>query len=761
MRKVVLLAISLAVSCMKASAVTCEDGRTCPAGTTCDDQRSLCLSAAQTTACASIANGQPCDAAGTPGICDRGYCEPGCGDGHTDPDEECDDGNFASHDGCSSGCLVEVPTWIEQHSEWRGLTYQAAVYHEALQRIVVFGGYDASGPSDAIWQVDLSKAETIDGGWHNVTAAFSASERPATRRGAAVAYDPVRQVMVIFGGDNRLGEVYDETWEYAAGGGTFGDEPIGVWRESTSAMSPSPMFAATMAFDPTLQKIVLYGFAATGAETWTYDGQWTQLVTTMQPEVFRAAMAVDEARQRVVLHAGGDTYELVDGDWTLPAQATKPPPRTGEMLAYDPGLQKLVMFGGQRVTPDGTLAVLADTWVYDGAWAALATPFAPPGRRTGRLVTDPVNDRVWLFGGSTVDGDEPFSDEWELVNGTWLAHTPRFTPPTSTGALTAYSRDSHELVVMGDNGSGNTAGNEVWSLDGAQWRQAPDAPTARLGAGLAYDPDHRRFVLTGGACRTLPDPECADPSGYALSTYAFDVDTRTWTQLGATWPLTSARVNAGVVYDRAAHRLVVFGGDDSSSEPIAETWVGDGTTWTELVSAEHPAPMRFPTMTFDLERGSTILFDSEGDTWELRGDEWTKLIDHATATADEPQPAPRFAASMTYDPARRRHVLVAGNRSDGTPLDDVWELDTATARWTQVFVAGTTPLPRHNFTLGHHDNLRATIFYGGSAGALFARNDVWLLRYLSTTPDEVCTGTEDIDQDGQPPALDPDCDPPP
>lgn len=48
---------------------------------------------------------QTCDASGVFGAC---YCYvPGCGNGERDSEEECDDGNNVSGDGCSDMCLSE------------------------------------------------------------------------------------------------------------------------------------------------------------------------------------------------------------------------------------------------------------------------------------------------------------------------------------------------------------------------------------------------------------------------------------------------------------------------------------------------------------------------------------------------------------------------------------------------------------------------------------------------------------------------------
>jgi cysteine-rich repeat protein len=762
-----VLAVWLVSACLAPSAVVCGDGRTCPAGSTCDDLRSLCLTEAQTTACNGIGEGKPCDAEGTPGICDRGFCEPGCGDGLTGPDEECDDGNFASHDGCSSRCAVEVPSWSQQAPTWHGLTYPGAVYHQALGRIVVYGGFDANGGSTTIWQIDPARMYEVEGGWVDVSGAFAPTERPPQLRGMAVAYDPVRAVLVMHGGDDIEGTVHGETWEYAAGGGMYGNEPVGVWRQvipTTPTATPGPLWPPNMAFDSRLGKIVLHGGKGPGgvAGTWVYDGAWTQLDPTVEAEVpQRPSLAFDQTRQALVTFTSSSsdatikTFEFSGTTWVEQTGLTPSPPRRqGAMFAYHPGLAKLVLFGGQTTVTTG-LEVLADTWLYDGTWQQLGG-VSPPGRRTGVLVTDPVNQSVWLFGGSKTDGTAPYEDVWELTTTDgWVQRTPRFGPPTGYDATAAYSRDDHSVMIVG---GGNFL--ELWSHDGVRWRHEPDASVARTNARLAYDSDQRRYILTGGKCVDA-DPDCT-VNDKSPMTYALDADTRTWSKLGAVWPSSAIPESFGFVYEQRTRRFVAFGG--ASADGIDDdTWILDGTSWSELASPERPASTLGSMMTYDSDRGTTVLFDGAGDTWELQGSGWMKLIDHEVAAMDPGVrlPEARYAGAMIYDPSRKRHVLVGGIRNDGLQLADVWELDVEARTWSEVIVVGTTPLPRHKFVLARHDNMRATMLYGGSAGSLFARNDVWFLRYTSTTPDEVCTDGMDTDGDRQLDDEDPDCDPPP
>jgi len=101
---VVVALVSLA-SCVKSNTIECGDGRTCPANTTCDVERGLCLFDGQLEECANKGEGDACAFGGVAGVCYMGLCTMStCGDNRIGPGEACDDGNLASNDGCRGDC---------------------------------------------------------------------------------------------------------------------------------------------------------------------------------------------------------------------------------------------------------------------------------------------------------------------------------------------------------------------------------------------------------------------------------------------------------------------------------------------------------------------------------------------------------------------------------------------------------------------------------------------------------------------------------
>lgn len=749
-----LVALALVSACATPGHVQCDDGRTCPENTTCEDELDLCLVPAQLTACNDKVDGDVCTTTdGVTGICDRTYCVPGCGDGTTDPDEECDDGNFASHDGCSSQCAVEIPTWVQVPPQWRGITQHVIGYHPGLERTVMLTGTTAEGLSDRIWQRDPFLANR-ERGWRDITDAFAESERPSPRVNAAMAYDPARG-LVLYGGINGLNaflpsSFLTDTWEYVTSGSTFEDEPIGQWRRVPTTTNPGALFNPMMAYDANVGAIVLVGGIAPGAsmasaKMWKLVGDdWVEMtgVGTV-PQRIGGGLVFDVARDRLVLVGGSGTQDTVsefqNNTWTTMSPNGGPGPRRLPAVAYDESRSAVVLFGGTA----GNGIPAGDTWLWNGTWTQVATTNTPSGRRQGEMVAEPTG--ILLVGGATFEG-EPAADVWTFgVADIWTDDTPRFDPGTNATSASAYSLSAGGVLVTGGSSTLSQTIDETWFFDGLRWRSRPPLPSGRAGASLVYDGDNDRFIVFGGGDYGVAEttawsfPGTADP-------------TASWTQLAGTW--SGARHDAGGVYDATAHRTIVFGGL-VPGDRTSGTWVYDGSAWSMLTAAEPALTIR-PPMAYHPDTGATFVLDRLGDTWQLAGATWTKVI-----PAGEGPPG-REGGAMAWDPFRKRFVLATGTEPDlGPALNDVWELDPVTLTWKELTVTGAGPLPRSDtlvFTL--HENIRALVIHGGRNGGNLNQSDTWLMKFLSATPDEDCAKPAgDADGDQQAASHDPDCNP--
>ena len=105
--------------------------------------------------------------------------------------------------------------------------YQAMAFDAVRNEVVLFGGRDMSGPSNETWVF------TSDKRW---TAACSGPcMAPSARSEHAMAFDPARGVIVLFGGKAADGMLLGDTWEWNGS----------AWTEDKPSSSPSPAIGPT------------------------------------------------------------------------------------------------------------------------------------------------------------------------------------------------------------------------------------------------------------------------------------------------------------------------------------------------------------------------------------------------------------------------------------------------------------------------------------------------------------------------------------
>lgn len=155
-------------------------------------------------------------------------------------------------------------------------THHAMAYDPVRKVFVVFGGYIGGAGVYARDTWELASTNCSTWTWTERTPANG----PPARHDAQLAYDPVREVMVLFGGRIDTGSsstAFGDSWEW---NGT-------TWTQRTPAASPAARFSHGMAIDPRRQRIVLYGGRAEGsnfADTWEWDGStWVLLSPAVLP----------------------------------------------------------------------------------------------------------------------------------------------------------------------------------------------------------------------------------------------------------------------------------------------------------------------------------------------------------------------------------------------------------------------------------------------------------------------------------------------
>ena len=287
-----------------------------------------------------------------------------------------------------------------------------------------------------------------------------------------------------------------------------------------------------------------------------------------------------------------------------PQAQSDPPPRRGHALAYDAGLRRIVLFGGEART-----GLLNDTWFWNGKHWTQAHPAAspaspdPPDRcstvyysaRSQLLLLCDIERGTWLWKGDT----------WTLI-----------TPPVRlAGGVTAYDAGLRQIVVFGGGGGNKAPVDDTWTWDGSNWMQKLPAtrPPAMAGAAIAYDSVRARVVVFG------------------------ETDGATWLWDGVNWERKSPahsppkRSRYGIAYDQAQSQVVLFGGENGPGQYLSDTWVWDGTDWRQKLPARTPPARSGHSLAYDAGTQEVVLFGGEtapngallNDTWVWDGANWS------------------------------------------------------------------------------------------------------------------------------------------
>lgn len=365
------------------------------------------------------------------------------------------------------------------------------VYFPDSSHAVLFGGYDGDDYLRDTWVWDGTN-------WKEKTPAH----RPARRWGHGMTYDSARGVIVMFGGEDAL-DRFDDTWEWN-----------GVdWTEITTIDSPDARVirgANGLAYDPVRAVTVLFGgetSARRERDTWEYNGlNWTEASAgAIRPDGrYRHGLAYHPDLGGVVMHGGAgpgvaryDTWLWNGITWTElhPAGAGTP---ISHAMIYDYSTGLLTLQGGSLNGSDGRRET------YELRWGE-------PLRLRWRFVSDELaSDADYLNtdGGAWIDNvrvdnsDQVFTEDFEtypldpehwsfpepdgLMDGWYMVRDPDPAYEGGDGGYPASCATDSSIVYRGRPELGYPAG--------APWRNGwyyalvtPAVPLLNTGCAVQYD----------------------------------------------------------------------------------------------------------------------------------------------------------------------------------------------------------------------------------------------------------------------------------
>jgi hypothetical protein len=217
-----------------------------------------------------------------------------------------------------------------------------------------------------------------------------------------------------------------------------------------------------------------------------------------------------------------------------------------------------VLFGGMAGTP----AVYSNqTWIWNGTnWVEMHPAVSPPARYGHAMAYDAATKQVVLFGGY---GDFAESNDTWTWNGTnWSQVVSATNPPARSGHSMAFDALHGEIVLFGGFLSQPTPTwfSDTWVWNGKKWQQIanPKPPEGRAGHVLAYHTGRQAVFMIGGA----------GGKDVTTNTYNYDFTRETWIWNGTTWTQEFPAIQPGpaytlgAAYDDTKQALTIQLGDD-------------------------------------------------------------------------------------------------------------------------------------------------------------------------------------------------------
>ena len=214
------------------------------------------------------------------------------------------------------------------------------------------------------------------------------------------------------------------------------------------------------------------------------------------------------------------------------------------------------------------------------------------------------------------------------------------------------------------------------------WRKLEVRATGpRVESAMVWDPAREVFVLHGGRDRNWD---------LLAETWEWAPGDAEWSRVvDAMTPNPGPRMSHAMVWDSTAERMLLFGGyrDERS---LNDTWAYDSRTkrWVQLQTTGGPPSRSQHGMVYDPVRDEILLFggrDSETqplhDTWSLDLDtlQWSLLPPPSGA----PQPRARDHVQMARDPLSGITVMRGDALGNGLP-DETWHFDAQARSWILV-----------------------------------------------------------------------------
>jgi hypothetical protein len=433
--------------------------------------------------------------------------------------------------------------------------------------------------------------------------------QPPARAGAAMAFDPANDTVVLFGGSGKSSTMRD-TWVWNGSS----------WTQAHPSTSPPALSGAQMTFDPVSRDVVLVGAEPFVESPFNGHG-CVSSGSSGSGSVIGSSGSVGSTGS-----TGSGSTGWIPPANPIPADA---PAATGNVASPTMVPGCVVSTGGNSVT-----------WLWNGSnWSKASGSTPSVGFGGWTLATDPVSGKALLL--STQPAIEPMMPAQPSI----ACRAPKTLP---SGMIAPPACPWFPIA------------NTSWMWTGHSWKAlkaSPSTPSNGIfGRPVVVDAVSGRLAVFGSVFYPYPLPYPALPANcptcgagvpVPVDQAACCAGTVSYWD-GSRWGQTKSythgpQLSGGtLVGDPATHTDVYL---DSSGE----TWVWSGA-WTRVHPGSTPTTRDSAAAAFDAQTGQIVRFGGFGSTktvsglydqtWTWDGSNWTLRGGSRNPTVTFPVPSP-------------------------------------------------------------------------------------------------------------------------
>lgn len=329
------------------------------------------------------------------------------------------------------GVRLEKESWTRLKDSPTARKEHVAVYDDALQEMLVYGGQDGTGSLASLWAYKPS-TDT----WSQL------ADAPVSRYWHSGSWDPVNGQFVVHSGMSTSGgspKSYNDTWAY--------DPALNVW--SLKANETLKRYGQTSVWDTKDQRHLVFGGYVGGTiskDLQAYEplGNSWEAKAGGPVQLYEHSAVWDSNNKKMLVYGGLKSggiaskdlysYDPEGNSWTVLNPGGSE--RSGNAAAWNPETKEMVAVGGHIGQ-----TMYNDTWIYDPATNSWRQGKSLPGEpRTGHtMVWSQDTNMIILYGG---EGDSG------LLNDVW-AFSPYYAKGGQLVSSSIDMSDSAELTNIG------------------------------------------------------------------------------------------------------------------------------------------------------------------------------------------------------------------------------------------------------------------------------------------------------------------------